>query len=55
MREVGCIISTIVRERVCVAWLDDLRYWGDAVDDQVNREVYGQVRERVYAQIVFGK
>ena len=55
MREVGDVISTIVRELVWTGMKADLRYWGDAVDDQVNSEVYGQVRERVYAQIVFGK
>jgi hypothetical protein len=53
MKEVGGIISKIVRELVWTGMKADLRYWGDAVDDQVNREVYGQVRERVYAQNSF--
>ena len=55
MKEVGGIISKIVRELVWTGMKSGRPDWGDAVDDQVNSEVYGQVRERVYAQIVFGK
>ena len=55
MREVNGIISKVVRELVWERMKADLWHWGDAVDDHVHREVVWEVRERVYAQIVFGK